>query len=56
LVVCINDGEALIKKIQKGDKGPILVSLNPKYPPFFADEDFRIVGKVMGFIGYASEH
>jgi repressor LexA len=54
LVVCVNNEEALIKKIQKEIKGPILVSLNPTYPPFFAAEDFRIIGKVMGFIGYAS--
>lgn len=54
IVVCVNNEEALIKKVHKEPTGPILVSLNSKYPPFLAAEDFRIVGKVMGFIGYAS--
>ena len=44
-VVCINDGEALIKKIQKG-KETILVSSNPSYEPFVAAKDFRIEGIV----------
>jgi repressor LexA len=47
LVVCVNNGEALIKKYQK-ESQPILVSLNSKYSPFIAAEDFRIEGIVRG--------
>jgi repressor LexA len=50
-VVCINDGEALIKKIQKG-KEIILVSTNPSYEPFVAAKDFRIEGLVRGVYTY----
>jgi len=50
VVVCVNDGEALIKKVQKEKQGNILVSLNSKYPPFLAADDFRIVGEVRGVI------
>lgn len=46
--VCINDGEALIKKVQKEKQRNILISLNPKYPPFSASDDFRVIGEVMG--------
>lgn len=48
VAVCVNDGEALIKKVQKEKQGNILVSLNPKYPPFLASDDFRVVGEVRG--------
>lgn len=50
-VVCINNGEALIKKIQKG-KEIILVSTNSSYEPFVAGEDFRIEGIVRGVYSY----
>lgn len=50
VVVCVNGGEALIKKVQKEKQGNILVSLNSKYPPFLAAEDFRVVGEVRGVI------
>jgi len=54
IVACINDGEALIKKIRiekdKNKKRYILISLNPKYPPFLAKDDFRIEGEVRGVI------
>jgi len=54
IVVCINDGESLIKKIEieneKNKKRYILISLNPKYPPFLAKSDFRIEGEVRGVI------
>lgn len=54
IVVCVNDGEALIKKIKiekdKNKKRYILISLNPKYPPFLAKDDFRIEGEVRGII------
>jgi len=54
IVVCVNDGEALIKKIgkeiEKKRKRIILISLNQKYPPFLAKSDFRIEGEVKGVI------
>jgi repressor LexA len=50
IVVCINNGEALIKKIKKEGQNIILISLNPKYPPFLADENFKIEGEVRGII------
>ena len=50
VAVCVNNGEALIKKVQKEKQGNILVSLNPKYPPFLAADDFRVVGEVRGVI------
>jgi repressor LexA len=54
IVVCVNNGEALIKKIRiekdKNKKRYILISLNPKYPPFLAKDDFRIEGEVKGVI------
>jgi repressor LexA len=50
VVVCVNNGEAIIKKIQKEKQGNILISLNSKYPPFLAAEDFRVVGEVRGVI------
>lgn len=54
IVVCVNNGEALIKKIkiekEKNKKKYILVSLNPKHPPFLAKDDFRIEGEVKGVI------
>lgn len=51
-VVCINDGKALIKKIQKG-KEIILISTNPSYDPFVAAKDFRIEGLVRGVYSYS---
>lgn len=51
IVVCVNNGETLIKKIQKG-KSIILISLNPKYEPFIAEKDFRIEGVVKGVYSY----
>ena len=51
IVVCVNNGEALIKKIQKGQQ-IILISLNPKFPSFVASEDFRIEGVVRGIYSY----
>jgi len=50
-VICINDGEVLIKKIQKG-KQIILVSTNPSYEPFMAAKDFRVEGIVRGIYTY----
>lgn len=50
-VICINGGEVLIKKIQKG-KETILISSNPSYKPFIAVKDFRIEGLVRGVYTY----
>lgn len=54
LAVCVNNGEALIKTIQKekadGTEKVILISLNPAYVPFLASEDFKIEGEVRGVI------
>jgi SOS-response transcriptional repressor LexA len=50
IVVCVNDGEALIKKIKKERRNVILISLNPKYQPFLAARNFKIEGEVRGVI------
>lgn len=50
IVVCVNDGEALIKKIKKEERNIILISLNPKYQPFLASRNFKIEGEVRGVI------
>ena len=50
VVVCVNDGEALIKKIKKEGWNVILISLNPKYQPFLAARNFKIEGEVRGVI------
>lgn len=51
IVVCINNGEALIKRVRKG-KEIILISTDPSYEPFVAAEDFRIEGIVRGVYSY----
>ena len=51
IIVCVNNGEALIKKFQKGAR-IILVSLNRKYDPFVASDDFRIEGVVRSVLSY----
>ncbi|TRZ50849.1 MAG: peptidase S24 [Dehalococcoidia bacterium] len=50
VVVCVNDGEALIKKIKKEERNIILISLNQKYQPFLAAKNFKIEGEVRGVI------
>jgi repressor LexA len=53
IVVCVNNGEALIKKIQKVDNTVILVSLNPAFEPFMANmDDFKVEGIVKGILSY----
>lgn len=53
IVVCVNGGEVLIKKIKKADQ-IILISLNSvKYDPFLADKDFRIEGIVKSILSYS---
>lgn len=52
-VVCVNDGEALIKQFKKEDENVILISVNSsKYAPFLAKEGFRIEGVVRSVINY----
>ena len=51
IVVCVNNGEALIKKLKKG-KETILISLNPVFEPFLASRDFRIEGIVKSVLSY----
>ncbi len=51
IIVCVNDGKALIKKFKKEGKNKILISLNSEFTPFLASlEDFRIEGVVKGVI------
>jgi repressor LexA len=53
VVVCVNDGEAIIKKLQIEAHGCLLVSTNPKHPPFSASaEDFRVVGEVKAVMSH----
>lgn len=54
IVVCVNEGEALIKKIHIENKKTILISLNPAYPPFLAADDFRIEGEVKLVISFVA--
>lgn len=48
--VCVNEGEALIKRLQIDGKTKILHSFNPEFLPFVAADDFRVEGEVKGFI------
>ena len=50
VVVCVNDGEALIKVLRIGNGVRILQSLNPNIRPFVAASDFRVQGEVKGVI------
>lgn len=53
VVVCVNDGEVLIKKVNWDDKQVILTSLNKEYPPFIASsESFNVEGVVKGVVSY----
>ena len=44
------EGDSYIKRLEQGSKGPLLVSINPKYAPIrITDMDsFRVFGKVVG--------
>lgn len=58
LVVCVNKGEALVKKLQiinfpNGQKAYNLISLNQDFAPFPANDDFRIEGIVRGVLSYS---
>ncbi len=52
IVVCVNNEEALIKRIYKQDKTVFLHSINPKHRPFLASEDFRVEGVVRNIMKY----
>jgi len=52
IAVCVNDGGAMIKKIQK-NKNLILVSINPSFEPFVADKNFKVEGIVKGIYSYS---
>lgn len=52
IIVGVNDGVAIIKKVSREGERFILRSLNEKYHPFVAAEDFRIEGVVRGIISY----
>lgn len=58
IVVCVNNGEALVKKLQimefpNRPRAFNLISLNQDFQPFPASEDFRIEGIVRGVLSYA---
>lgn len=51
VVVCVNDGQALIKKLHYSNGETLLESLNNQFRPFIANkDDFRIEGEVRGVI------
>jgi repressor LexA len=52
IVVCVNNGEALIKKLLRESDRCLLVSSNPKHFPFSASSDFRVVGEVKAVMSH----
>jgi repressor LexA len=50
LIVCVNDEEAMIKKYHRKGNQIFLTSLNARYTPILASDDFRIEGEVRGVI------
>jgi len=52
IVVCVNNEVAIIKKVIEETNNIILRSLNEKYDPFVASDDFRVEGIVKGIISY----
>ena len=56
IAVCVNDGEALIKKIYKTADNIILRSTNEKFEPFLASADFHVEGIVKGVFSYLPSH
>jgi len=54
IVVCVNDRDALIKRIKKQGDNIILTSINQKYDPFIASTDyFKIEGVVKSVLSYS---
>ena len=56
VVVCVNNGEALIKKIARHRHATLLVSLNQRYDPIVAADDFRVEGIVKAIVCSAISH
>jgi repressor LexA len=52
IVVCVNDGEVLIKKFVPAGEKTILQSENKIFPPFVASENLLIEGIVRGIFQY----
>ncbi len=52
IIICVNSGEVLIKKIQKEKDAILLISLNPEFRPFIASQDFKVEGVVKGVYSY----
>ncbi len=52
IILCVLDGEFLVKKLNLDDNSTSLVSANKKYQPIFLTEynDFRILGVVVASI------
>lgn len=48
--VCVNDEEALIKRVEYDGHNIILLSYNSNFKPFIAAKDFRVEGEVKGII------
>jgi len=53
IIVCVNDGEVLIKKLFMQDDVHVLHSINADYRPFLASENFTIEGVVRNIIKYS---
>ena len=56
IIVCVNDGEALIKKLSRSRQATLLVSLNQEYDPIVAADDFRVEGIVKSIVCSAITH
>lgn len=54
VVVCVNDGKAIIKRIHRSNGTILLESLNKAFGAFIASDDFRIEGEVRGVISSLS--
>lgn len=52
VVVCVNNGKTLIKRIKKEAKNVLLSSTNNSFDTFTAADDFRIEGEVKGVFSY----
>lgn len=50
VVVCVNNGEALIKKLSRHRHATLLFSLNQHYDPIVAADDFRVEGIVKAIV------
>lgn len=56
VVVCVNGGEALIKKLSRHRHATLLFSLNQSYDPIVAADDFRVEGVVKAIVCSAISH